>query len=325
MKKNVIVTGGSGFIGSNLVRILLKKKYNVLNLDKLSYASIKNLKFKTKKYSFKKCDISQFKKTEKIINNFKPNYIINCAAESHVDRSIKNPSDFMKSNILGTFNILETLKKIKWKCRLLHVSTDEVFGSLKKTKKFNEETRYDPKSPYSASKASSDHLVRAYGNTYNIDYVITNCSNNYGPFQHPEKFIPTVILSCLKKKKIPIYGNGKNIREWIFVSDHCNGIVNVLENGKSNNTYLIGSKNEFSNLEIATKICKILENKFNFNYSSLISFVKDRKGHDFRYAINYKKISRDLKFKNSYDFNNGLKKTIEFYVNNLNNLNKLYS
>ena len=211
--KKILITGGCGFIGSNLVKLLIKKNYKLLIFDKLSYASNNTVsKIKNKNIIFKKVDISNKKQLKKKLIKYRPNYIINCAAETHVDRSIKRSDEFIYSNIIGTFNILEYLK-INNKCRLVHISTDEVFGSLKKNeKKFDENTKYDPKSPYSSSKAASDHLVRAYGNTFNIDYIITNCSNNFGPFQHPEKLIPKIILSCLKKNKIPIYGNGKTKR-----------------------------------------------------------------------------------------------------------------
>lgn len=324
--KKIIITGGSGFIGSHLVKLFLKNKYKVLNIDKLSYASIKNFKIKNSNYKFKKIDISNYNILKKTIIKFNPNFIINCAAESHVDRSIKSPLIFLKSNILGTFNILEVLRTSKIKCRFLQVSTDEVFGSLKlKEKKFNETTRYNPKSPYSASKASADHFVRAYGNTFNLDYLITNCSNNFGPYQNPEKFIPTVIINCIKKNKIPIYGSGKNVREWIYVEDHCEGIKLALEKGLSKNTYLIGSKNEFNNIQIAKKICKIFKSKFKYDYEKLINFIEDRKGHDFRYAINYQKIKNKLNFKNKKKFNEGLIETINFYLKNKKNLSKIFS
>ena len=325
--KKIIVTGGCGFIGSQIIKFLLKKKYKILVLDKLSYASNLSLfKLKKKYLHFKKIDISNEDKLIRILKKFQPDFIINCAAETHVDRSINDPDRFIKSNIIGTYNILEYLKK-NIKCRLVHVSTDEVFGSLKLNNlKFNENSKYNPMSPYSASKAASDHLVRAYGNTYNIDYIITNCSNNYGPYQHPEKFIPTVINSCIKKKKIPIYGNGKNIREWIHVEDHSRAVILCMEKGKKQETYLIGSKNEYTNLEIARKICLYFNkiNKDKFNYFSLISFVKDRQGHDFRYAINYNKIIKNLKFKNKIRFSRGLSKTIDFYIQNKNKLNKIF-
>lgn len=323
--KKIIITGGLGFIGSHLVKLFLNSGYQVLNIDKISYASIKNINFKSKNYFFKKIDISNFSKLYKAVKTFDPEYIINCAAESHVDRSIVGPKVFIESNIVGTFNVLETINKLNRKIRLLQVSTDEVYGSLKiKEKKFTEKSKYDPKSPYSASKASSDHLVRAYGNTYNLDYIITNCSNNFGPFQNPEKFIPTVILSCLKKNRIPVYGNGKNIREWIFVEDHCRGIKLSLEKGKKSSTYLIGSKNEFNNIEIVRKICNLFKSKDNFNYEKLIDYVDDRKGHDFRYAINYSKISKQLNFSNKVSFNLGLKKTIDFYVKNIKKINNIF-
>lgn len=323
--KKIIITGGLGFIGSHLVRLFLKK-FKVLNIDKDGYASIKSLDFKNdKNYKFVHQDLSNFKKIKEIITSYKPDYIINCAAESHVDNSITNPGVFIKSNIIGTFNILESLKFLKKKIRFLQVSTDEVFGSLKlKEKKFSENTRYDPQSPYSSSKASADHLVRSYGNTYGLDYVITNCSNNFGPYQNPEKFIPKIILSCIFKRKIPVYGNGLNIREWIYVEDHCEGIKLCLERGKSTNTYLIGSNNEIKNIEIVKKICNLFNKKEKFDYHKLIKYVEDRKGHDFRYSINFSKIKKELNFKNKNSFNEGLIKTVNFYSKNVKNLNKIF-
>ncbi len=314
----IIVTGGCGFIGSYIVEEALRRNYNVLNIDKLSYAS-SNLKIKNKRYKFLKLDIS----SEKIINvikKFEPDKIIHCAAESHVDRSILKPKQFIDSNIVGTFNILNAVLELKKKTRILHISTDEVFGSLKLRgkKKFGVNTKYDPKSPYSASKASSDHLVRAFGHTYKIDYVITNCSNNFGPRQYKEKFIPVIINSCLKEGKIPVYGNGKNIRDWIFVKDHVNGIFKCLINGKSQHTYLIGANKELNNLQIVKKICKIMDRikkrSNSKSYTDLITYVKDRPGHDLKYAIDSSKIRRELKWKPNYNFDEALELTIKSYV-----------
>lgn len=324
--KKIIITGGLGFIGSHLVKLFLKNNYQVLNIDKKTYASIKNINFQKKNYFFKKLDIKNFKKLDNEVKKFKPDFFINCAAESHVDNSIKKPKVFLDTNISGTFNCLESVMRLKKKCRYLQVSTDEVFGSLKKNeKKFDEKTKYNPQSPYSASKASADHFVRAYGNTYNLDYIITNCSNNFGPYQNPEKLIPKIIINCIKKKEIPIYGDGKNIREWIYVEDHCRGIKKCLEKGKSKNTYLIGSDTELNNLNIVRNIIKIFSYKENYNFNDLVKFVEDRKGHDFRYAINSAKIKKKLNFKNQMGFERGLKETVEFYIKNQKRLKSIFS
>jgi dTDP-glucose 4,6-dehydratase len=322
-KKKILVTGGLGFIGSHLIKMLLTKKYNILNIDKITYASQK-LNIKNKNYSFHKIDLCNYKSLKNKICSYKPNIIINCAAETHVDRSIDNPKNFINSNIIGTFNILEILKNLKT-MKYIHISTDEVFGSINKGK-FNEKSNYKPNSPYAASKASSDHLVRAYGSTYGINFCITNCTNNYGPYQYPEKLIPVVINKCIKKEKIPVYGDGKNIRDWIYVKDHCNALLKIIKSGKKGKTYLLGGNNELSNIEIVNQICemydKITKNKNNSK--NLISFVKDRKGHDFRYAINIKQTSKDLRWKPKINFKKGLETTISFYINNYNKLNKIY-
>jgi dTDP-glucose 4,6-dehydratase len=324
--KKIIITGGLGFIGSHLVKLFLASNYKVLNIDKKTYASIKKINFSKKNYLFKKIDITNSKKLNNEVEKFKPDFLINCAAESHVDNSIINPKVFLETNVIGTFNCLESVLKLKSKCRFLQVSTDEVFGSLKKKqRKFNEKTSYNPQSPYSASKASADHLVRSYGNTYNIDYIITNCSNNFGPYQNPEKLIPKIIINCMRRKKIPIYGDGQNIREWIFVEDHCRGIKMCLEKGETKNTYLIGTETELSNLTIAKKITQTLSTKENYNFYKLVIFVEDRKGHDFRYAINSNKIKKKLKFKNQTKFEDGLRKTIEFYYKNYKKLSQIFS
>lgn len=324
----IVVTGGLGFIGSYIVKNLVKKKHKVLNIDKISYCSQRNLKIKNNNYRFIKSDISKYS-IEKIILKFNPDMIINCAAETHVDRSIDNPRQFIESNIIGTFNLLNAAIKIqlKKKIRFVQISTDEVFGSLKINKnKFNEKTPYNPKSPYSAAKASSDHLVRSYGNTFNLDYIITNCSNNYGPYQYPEKLIPVVINCCINKRSIPIYGNGKNIRDWIYVEDHANGVITAALKGGSKQTYLIGSNNELNNLDIVKKICKIFNQKNKgFNYLDLISFVEDRKGHDLRYAINFNKIKKDLKWKPKKPFEKGLMETVNFYTNNYSKMDRIFN
>lgn len=311
--KRIIVTGGCGFIGSHLVDRLLEKKYVVLNIDSLTYASVKK-NFKDKNYSFLKSEI-QNKKIFNKIKKFDPDIIINCAAESHVDRSINNPSKFLESNIFGTFNLLEIIRKVNKKIIFYQISTDEVFGSLKLSEnKFSENSNYCPQSPYSASKASADHFVRSYANTYKLNYLISNCSNNYGTRQNYEKFIPTIILSCIKKEKIPIYGKGNNIRDWISVHDHVNGIIKIFESRRLNKTYLIGSNNEMSNLVLVKTICKYFNKHYkNFNYNNLIKFVTDRKGHDFRYAINSRKILKELRWKPIHDLNSELPKLIEYY------------
>ena len=322
MTKKVIITGGLGFIGSHIVRLLLRKNYKVLNLDKISYSSQRNFN-PLKNYNFKKQNIAS-KTVKDTIIDYKPDFIINCAAETHVDRSITNSDEFIKSNILGTHNILESCLKLN-KCKLIHISTDEVFGSLRyKDKKFSLDSPYDPKSPYSASKASADHLVRSYGHTYGLNFSITNCSNNYGPYQYPEKLIPLVINACINKKTIPIYGNGKNIRDWIYVEDHARAIISIMKQFTSGKTYLIGGNCEKNNLEVVKIICETFKKKYNFDYYKLIRFVKDRKGHDFRYAINNYKTINEIKWKPKINFRNGINKTINFYIENKDNLFKIF-
>ncbi len=330
LKKSILITGGSGFIGKNLVNYFLKKfNYNIINYDSLVYSSNNNLdlkKFNKKKYFFFKGNINNQKKINEILKLFKPFAIINLAAESHVDRSIDDPLPFIKTNINGTFNLLtSSLKyynslKIKEKkiFRFIHISTDEVYGDLNfNFKPFEETNKYMPSSPYSASKASSDHLVHSWFRTFNFPSIITNCSNNYGSYQHPEKFIPHVILSCILKKKIPIYGNGKQIRDWIHVDDHCEAISKILKNGSIGESYNIGSDNEQKNIFIAKSICKIFDKLNNkFKYSKLIKFVEDRPGHDKRYAINSKKIKKDTGWSSSIDFNKGLEETVMWYIVN---------
>lgn len=324
MKKNkIIITGGLGFIGSHLVKLLLKENYTILNIDKISYASQKT-KINHSNYFFKKLNIYNFRTLKKIINNFKPNIIVNCAAETHVDRSISSAKKFINSNILGTFNLLEIIKEKK-NIKYIHVSTDEVFGSIKKGK-FKENSCYNPNSPYAASKASSDHLVRSYGKTYKIKYCITNCTNNFGPYQYPEKLIPLVIIKCIKKEKIPVYGNGKNIRDWISVEDHCDALIKIIKKGNSGETYLIGANNEMSNIELVKKICTLFDKLSNSSSNSLklIKFVKDRKGHDFRYAINNYNTKKKLKWRPKKNFYVALKETIQFYIENYSNLKKIF-
>ncbi len=329
----LIVTGGAGFIGSTLIRRSLKqKKYEILNLDKLTYASnlnsIEDLK-SDPNYSFIKCDICDYQLLEKIIIDFKPNKIIHLAAESHVDRSIDNSFSFIETNIIGTYNLLEIARKYfsslssyeKNQFIFHHVSTDEVYGSLDfDDKKFDERSSYKPNSPYSASKASSDHLVRAWNKTYNLPTVITNCTNNYGPFQFPEKLIPLTILKCLSHENIPIYGSGSQIRDWLYVEDHADALLRILERCDSGEVYNIGGNCEKSNLQVVEYICKILDEIFPSkkinNYSQLITFVKDRPGHDKRYAMNINKIKKDYNWRPLETFESGMKKTIKWYLKN---------
>ena len=327
---NIIITGGCGFIGSHLIiRLMKNKKNKILNLDKINYASntFLNKEFlKNKNYRFKKIDIRNSQSVKKSILNFKPNYIFHLAAESHVDRSIDGPKIFIESNIIGTFNILEGVRKylslnknLKKFIRFHHISTDEVYGDLQKSKiKFRENTRYDPSSPYSASKASSDHLVRSWGRTYNLPYIITNCSNNFGPHQFPEKFIPHIILCILNNKKIPIYGNGKQIRDWIFAEDHVEILVKLMKKKLNNDTFNIGGNNEVANIDIAKKICSILSKSIlkNKKIDDLFSYVTDRPGHDIRYAIDCRKLERVLNFKIKKNFYRQLEDTILWYLDN---------
>jgi len=332
--KNILITGGCGFIGSTLVKhILLNTEHNVINIDKLTYAGVgENLKDfeKNSNYFFEKADICNFEIMTNIFSKYTPDTIIHLAAESHVDRSIDGPDNFIQTNIIGTFILLEVsrnyFKKLSDNKTFLfhHVSTDEVYGDLDNSDKlFSEDNPYDPSSPYSASKASSDHLVRAWNRTYNLPVVITNCSNNYGPYQFPEKLIPLVILNAIELKKIPIYGNGLQVRDWLFVEDHANALLNVAENGNIGETYNIGGNNEFTNLQVVNLICNILDeikpikSKKISKYSDLITFVQDRAGHDKRYAIDSSKIQSELFWKPLYNFENGLRKTINWYLNNI--------
>ncbi len=325
---NIIVTGGSGFIGINLIKYLINiKSCKILNIDKLTSTSmnywLKNLE-KNKRYKFKRIDLINYKKLNETIYKFKPDIIFNLAAESHVDTSISNPQIFIKSNIEGTFNILEIAnsyyQKFKKKnFKFIHISTDEVYGSLDiKDKPKDENSAYMPNSPYSASKASSDYLVRAWNRTYNLPTIITHCSNNYGPYQYPEKLIPVIILKAISNKKIPIYGNGKNIREWVYVEDHVKYLYYLAIKGKTGEVYNIGSNYEIDNLNLCKRICLVLKkaNKKNIDYTKQIQFVKDRKGHDFRYAINSNKIKKIIKNVKKTPLNLGLQKTIKWYLDN---------
>ena len=323
--KKFVVTGGSGFIGCNLVKFLLKKKHFVINIDKLSYSAnpynLKEIK-KNKNYRFFKLDINDKYKIVKILNKFKPAGIFNLAAETHVDRSIDNPINFIKSNILGVFNLLESLsiykKKNRKKIKLIHISTDEVYGDIKIGKRSDEKFSYNPSSPYSASKAGADHLIRSFVRTYKIPAIISNCSNNYGPNQFPEKLIPKLIYNVIKNKNLPIYGKGKNSREWIYVSDHCEALYKIFNKGKIGESYNVGSNKNVRNIDIAKKILHISKkySKIKKNKSK-IKFVKDRPGHDFRYALNSKKIRKQLKWKSKITLNKGLVNTFDWYFNNM--------
>ena len=324
--KRFIVTGGYGFIGSNLIRLLLKKKYSVLNIDSLSYSAQKyNLKdVKSKNYSFRKIDINNKKEIIKILNKYRPDGIFNLAADTHVDRSIDDSFNFIKNNILGVYNLLEALKNYKRNIRLVHISTDEVYGDISGSEKSNENFPYHPSSPYSASKASSDHLISAYIRTYKINAVISNCSNNYGPRQFPEKLIPKMIYNILNNKPLPIYAEGKNSREWIYVDDHCEALVKLFFRGKTGEKYNIGSGINCNNIFLVKKILKIFATKhIKIGKKVKIIFVKDRPGHDFRYSLNSNKIKRKLKWRPKTSFDKGISKTINWYVENQRYFSKI--
>ena len=318
--KKIIVTGGLGFIGSNLIELLLEKNFYVINIDKISYSSnFYNTKEfnKNKNYLFIKSDINN-KKIFNILLKHKPSCIFNLAAETHVDRSIDNPRDFINSNINGVFNILECFKKYcikNKKSKLIHVSTDEVYGDILKGRS-NENFPYKPSSPYAASKASSDHLVYSYVRTYNLPAIITNCSNNYGPKQHPEKLIPKLIYNIFNNKTLPIYGTGLNSREWIYVKDHCEALLEVYQKGKIGEFYNIGSNKNLNNIQICQALIKISKNLTSANSNVKIKFVKDRPGHDIRYALNSNKIKKKLKWKPKTNFVDGIKKTYKWYLEN---------
>ena len=319
--KKVIVTGGLGFIGSNLIEVLLERNYKVINIDKKTYSSnLYNTKefSKNRNYTFIKADIAD-KKLSKIIFRYKPSGIFNLAAETHVDRSIDNPESFIKSNILGVFNILEIFRKYSKKnkkSRLIHISTDEVYGDVIRGRS-KEIFPYNPSSPYAASKASSDHLVSSYIRTYKIPAIVTNCSNNYGPKQHPEKLIPKLIYNILTNKALPIYGKGTNSREWIYVKDHCEALIKIYEKAKIGNFYNIGSNKNLINLDICKKLIKTAKTKIKLGNKVKILFVKDRPGHDIRYALNSNKLKKELKWKPKTSFDRGLKHTFDWYLNNL--------
>ncbi|MFL2717787.1 MAG: dTDP-glucose 4,6-dehydratase [Gammaproteobacteria bacterium] len=320
--KKIIVTGGSGFIGSNLVNFLIKKSFFVINIDKLTYSSnnYKNKNKNKKNYKFYKVDINNQKKLFHIIKKYKPVAIFNLAAETHVDRSIDGPKNFITTNILGVFNLLEAiklLKKIKIKTKLIHVSTDEVYGDIKKSERSDERFRYNPSSPYSASKASADHLVNSYIRTYKIDAVISNCCNNYGPYQFPEKLIPKMISNIFNNKPLPIYARGKNSREWIHVEDHCEALFMLYLRGKSGENYNVGSSINLKNIDLVKKILNVCKkNNIEIKKKSKIVFVKDRPGHDFRYALNNKKMSNEIRWKAKIKIMSGLTETVMWYFKN---------
>jgi dTDP-glucose 4,6-dehydratase len=327
--RKVLVTGGAGFIGANFVRYLLShdNQVEIFNLDLLTYAgSLANLKNlpDASRHHFIQGNITDRALVEKILRENHIDTIVHFAAESHVDRSIAGPEVFVETNLLGTFILLEAARTIwltekKWQadaCRFHHISTDEVYGTLHKSDPaFTEETAYAPNSPYSASKAGSDHLVRAYYHTYGLPVTTSNCSNNYGPYQHPEKFIPTIIRQCLAKQPIPVYGDGSNIRDWLYVEDHCDGIFTILKKGRLGETYNIGGQTEIDNLSLTKTLCQLLDDMapWEKSYASLITFVTDRPGHDWRYAIDIAKISRELGWLPKESFVTGIQKTLEFY------------
>lgn len=324
----IFVTGGAGFIGSNFLNMFVLKytEHTFINVDNLTYAAnLINLDKVNSldNYHFEKTDITDFTAVDHLFANYEPDLVIHFAAESHVDRSISGPADFIKTNIMGTFNMLEACRKY-WKTgdnrkSFHHVSTDEVFGSLGDKGSFNEKTAYDPRSPYSASKASSDHLVKAYFHTYNLPVKITNCSNNYGPYQFPEKLIPLMIANALEGKPLPVYGDGSNIRDWLYVDDHNRALWAVIERGGVGETYNIGGNSEKTNLQIVTMICEILGQELNQDpetFKKLITFIKDRPGHDYRYAMDSTKLQQELSWQPQETLASGLRKTIRWYLEN---------
>ena len=317
--KKIIVTGGLGFIGSNLIDLLIKKNFFIVNVDKVSYSSnfynLKDYK-KSKKYKFIKCNIAD-NKFKNILFKYKPICIFNLAAETHVDRSIDNPENFIQSNIVGVYKLLKYFKEYskKFSTKLIHVSTDEVYGDILKGRS-SEKYPYQPSSPYAASKAASDHLVQSYVRTYKIPAIITNCSNNYGPKQHPEKLIPKLIYNILNNKPLPIYGNGLNSREWIYVKDHCEALFKIFKKGKIGNFYNIGSNKNLTNLDVCENLIKTSKKKMKSGNKVKIKFVKDRPGHDIRYALNSNKIKKELKWTPKTNFKRGIKLTFDWYYEN---------
>ncbi len=328
MRKTILITGGAGFIGSHVVRLFVTRypDYLIVNLDKLTYAgNLENLKDIESKpnYRFVKADIVNAEEIQQLFRDYDFDGIIHLAAESHVDRSITNPMEFIQTNIIGTTNLLNAATG-SWKDKtsgrvFYHISTDEVFGSLEKGGYFTEKTAYDPRSPYSASKAGSDHLVKAYYNTYGLPVLLSNCSNNYGPNQFPEKLIPLAINNILNKKTIPVYGKGENIRDWLYVEDHAGAIDVIFHRGKTGETYNIGGNNEWKNIDLIRLLCRIMDKKLarpQGESEKLISFVKDRAGHDLRYAIDAGKLEKELGWGPSLTFEQGLSKTVDWYLEN---------
>ena len=330
--KTILVTGGCGFIGSNFIRYLLEKtdfEGRILNLDCLTYAGnplnlsdIDQL-YGDNRYFFEQVDICDASEVERCFNQYAADAVVHFAAESHVDRSIEGPGAFIQTNIIGTYNLLQAAAG-HWQgrdsCLFHHVSTDEVYGSLGESGYFYEQTAYDPRSPYSASKASSDHLVRSWAHTFDLPVTLSNCSNNYGAYQFPEKLIPVMILNILEGKPLPVYGDGKNIRDWLYVDDHCSGIWSIMQRGRVGETYNIGGENEWTNIDLVNRLCEIVAAKnglSNQHYKGLINFVKDRPGHDRRYAINCDKIRNELDWSQSVSFTEGLEMTVSWYLNNL--------
>ena len=327
--KTYLITGGCGFIGSNFVRFILEREpeATIINLDKLTYAgNIHNLDgISNSRYHFVHGDICDSELVAKLFNDHQFDGVVHFAAESHVDRSIDGPAEFVQTNIVGTLNLLEQSreylnKEEKSNFRFLHVSTDEVYGTLGDKGKFFESTPYDPSSPYSASKAGSDHLARAWHRTYGLPVLVTNCSNNYGAYQFPEKLIPLMIINCLHRKPLPVYGKGENVRDWLFVTDHCEAIHTVLTSGQVGETYNIGGNNEIKNIDVVLTICSLLDEmsprEDGSKYSKLITYVQDRPGHDFRYAIDATKINQELGWSPKESFETGIRKTIDWYLNN---------
>ncbi len=337
MNKTLLITGGAGFIGSHVVRLFVTKypDYKIVNLDALTYAgNLENLSDidQLENYEFVKGDICDTDFINKLFEDYKFDGVIHLAAESHVDRSIANPLEFIQTNIVGTMNLLNSARHI-WSDKIAgklfyHISTDEVYGSLGETGLFTETTAYDPRSPYSASKASSDHLVRAYYHTFKLPIVISNCSNNYGPNQFPEKLIPLAINNIKNNKSIPIYGKGENIRDWLYVEDHASAIDRIYHEGTNGETYNIGGNNEWTNIDLIYKLCEVMDKKLKRNQGTsakLITFVKDRAGHDLRYAIDSTKLKNDLNWQPSLQFEEGIEKTVDWYLANEEWLNHIVS